>query len=376
MILLLAALFGLFLSYANGANDNFKGVATLYGSATTSYRLALIWATTMQILGSITALVLAQGLLATFSGKGLLPDSVVGMQSFALAVGLAAACTVMLATKLGFPISTTHALTGALVGAGLLASGQGVAFTKLGSNFFMPLLVSPVLAIVLATVVYLFARRLRAHFGVEKEMCICVGTEVMQSLPLGADPCAAVAAFNSTRIPTLTIESRAVCVEKYKGNFLGVRAGAVLDFAHYFSGGTVCFARALNDTPKIAATLLVGNAIAPSFAISAVAVAMATGGYLNSKKIAETVAHKVTTMNAGQGFSANLVTSFLVIFASKLGLPVSTTHVSVGALFGIGTITRQAKWKTIISILLAWVITLPMAALFGASFFLLLKRFL
>jgi len=73
-------------------------------------------------------------------------------------------------------------------------------------------------------------------------------------------------------------------------------------------------------------------------------------------------------MSPGQGFTANALTSLLVIGASALGLPVSTTHVSCGALFGIGTVTRQAHWRTIRHILLAWVVTLPMAAALGALF--------
>ncbi len=75
-------------------------------------------------------------------------------------------------------------------------------------------------------------------------------------------------------------------------------------------------------------------------------------------------------MNVGQGLTANLVTAFLVLVASRFGLPVSTTHVSCGALFGIGTVTRQARWKTIRTIIAAWVTTLPIAALLsGLSYF-------
>ena len=75
MTWVLAILFGLFLAYANGANDNFKGVATLYGSGTTSYKRALLWATATTFLGSATALLLAQALLTTFTGKGLVPPT-------------------------------------------------------------------------------------------------------------------------------------------------------------------------------------------------------------------------------------------------------------------------------------------------------------
>ena len=95
-------------------------------------------------------------------------------------------------------------------------------------------------------------------------------------------------------------------------------------------------------------------------------LAMALGAILQARKVAETMSHRITRMNHGQGFSANLVTAALVILASRYGLPVSTTHVSCGSLFGIGTVTRQAQWKTIGSVLLAWVVTLPSAAILAA----------
>jgi PiT family inorganic phosphate transporter len=71
-------------------------------------------------------------------------------------------------------------------------------------------------------------------------------------------------------------------------------------------------------------------------------------------------------MNPGQGFAANFATALLVTTASYHGLPVSTTHVSVGALLGIGIATRQAKWRTVIPVLTAWIVTVPCAALLGA----------
>ena len=121
-VLLLVAV--CFLASSNGSNDNFKGVASLYGSGTAGYRTALGWATLATFAGSAAALALAQGLLATFSGKGLVPDALVGSEAFLTAVALGAGATVMLATATGFPISTTHALTGALVGSGWVALGS------------------------------------------------------------------------------------------------------------------------------------------------------------------------------------------------------------------------------------------------------------
>ncbi len=158
-----------------------------------------------------------------------------------------------------------------------------------------------------------------------------------------------------------------MCLERYHGSVLGVEAGPTLDRAHYLSAGVVSFARGLNDTPKIAAILVAGAAVS-------VAVFMALGGLLNARRIAETMGHRVTTMNAGQGFAANLVTGGLVIAASRMGLPVSMTHVSCGALFGIGAVTGRARWRTIAQILVAWITTLPLAAALGAAFFLILQQ--
>ena len=80
--------------------------------------------------------------------------------------------------------------------------------------------------------------------------------------------------------------------------------------------------------------------------------------------------HNITSMNVGQGVSANMATAILVVLASIYGLPVSTTHMSVGSLFGIGVLTRQANIKTVAGIVLSWVITLPVAAtLAGITYF-------
>jgi len=299
----------LFLAYANGANDNFKGVATLYGCGITDYKGALRWTTFTTLLGSFAAIFFAAVLLKSFSGKGLVPDSVVVLKSFSLSVALAAALTVMIATYCGCPISTTHALTGGLVGAGFLASSQGVHLEKLGSAFLLPLLISPFLAFIAATLLFAILKKILAP--------------------------------HSIWIKRL----------------------------HFLSSGTVCFARSLNDTPKIAAILLIGAEFSFPLAISLVAVAMALGGILHSRKIAETLSHRVTPMDEAQGLLANLTTGALVIGASKLGLPVSTTHVACGSLFGIGTYTQQADYKVIRGIILSWVMTLPVAAILGGLSF-------
>lgn len=373
MILIFGLLFGLFLAYANGANDNFKGVATLFGSATTSYRKALIWATLTTAAGSIMALFLARDLLSAFTGKGLVPDDVVALKSFALSVGAATAATVMLATWRGFPISTTHAIVGALLGAGFAASRFEVNFGILASTFFIPLLLSPLLAMALAGLLYPLFRLARLRLGIEKETCLCVGSEALAGAAAIGASGEAAAGVQMQSFPKVSSGSSQDCIERYEGRLFGVQAQSILDPMHYLSAGMVGFARGLNDTPKIAAILLAGAAIAPGQATILVAVAMAVGGLLSSRKIAEVMAHRVTAMNAGQGFTANLVTGLLVIFASRMGVPVSTTHVSCGSLFGIGMVTGQGNRGTILGIIAGWIVTLPIAAALGGVSFLILN---
>ena len=101
---------------------------------------------------------------------------------------------------------------------------------------------------------------------------------------------------------------------------------------------------------------------------------MAIGGWFNARNVADTMANKITDLNPGQGFAANLATALLVNTASYHGLPVSTTHVSVGCLLGIGVTTRQAKWRPVLGILLSWVVTLPCAALLAALAYALLSK--
>lgn len=298
-----------FVAFTNGANANFKGVASLYGSGTTSLRVALWWGTATTLAGSLTAPFFAGKLLESFSGKGLVPDALVASPDFVGAVALGAALTSFLATRLGFPVSTTHALVGALIGAGLAGNGAAVELAPLGKNFLLPLFLGPLVGSVIAGLVYGLLRFLR------------------------------LAPDHRTR---------------------------TLDCCHFLSAGAASFARGLNDTPKTVALMLAAYQLEPLWGYAAVAVLIATGGLLDADKVAETLGKKVTDMNPGQGFAASLVTAGLVGSATLYGLPLSTTHVSVGSLLGIGVVTSQVKWKMVGEIMLAWVSTVPCAAVLAA----------
>ncbi|MGB1039684.1 MAG: inorganic phosphate transporter [Flavobacteriales bacterium] len=330
----------LMLAYSNGANDNFKGVATLFGSKTTSYKNAINWATITTFSGSVTAIFLAGELVKNFSGKGLVPDELLQTSpEFAISIALGAAITVFLATKIGMPISTTHSLVGGLFGAGVIAVGSGFDFGKLIDKFLFPLIASPLMAAVVALVVYFIFTQLRKKSNIKK---------------------------------TVPSENETVADEKYLGETFGVKNQKILDVLHFLSSGIVSFARGLNDTPKIVGLLLIINHLDIRIGMISVAVAMAIGGLLNAKKVGKLISEKITPMNSGQGFTANLITGLLVTTASVHGMPVSTTHVSIGSIFGIGTITRKANFGVVKKILVSWVLTLPIAAIFsGLVYFLL-----
>ncbi|BAB74795.1 inorganic phosphate transporter [Anabaena sp. FACHB-709] len=318
MLLISLFIATLFLAYANGANDNFKGVATLFGSRTTSYQSAILWATFTTFAGSLTATYLGRTIVKEFTGKGILPDAIANAPEFHLAVAIASGLTVVLATTTGFPISTSHSLIGAMFGAGLVAFGLQVNFAILGIYFIFPLLLSPIIAIALSAGIY-------------------------------------------SLINYLNIKLNWQLNQK------------IIDTIHYISAGTFSFARGFNDTTKIVSLVLIIDYFSLSGAMITIAMAMGLGGLLNSQKIAETMSNKITSMNRIQGVSANIITSILVILASNFGLPISTTHVAVSSIFGVGLIGSKANKYIFYQILLVWFINLPIATIIGGITYRLLQ---
>ena len=171
----------------------------------------------------------------------------------------------------------------------------------------------------------------------------------------------------------LKVAHTADCDGRYAELVFGVSGQRLVDAGHFISAGVVSFARGLNDTPKIAAVLLASPILGPKASLVAVTAAMAIGGLVGARRVAETMSHKVTAMSTGQGLSASLATGSLVLAASLAGLPVSTTHVSVGSLVGIGTMNGKADLSVIRNIVLSWVATLPIAAVLSALVYLLAR---
>lgn len=360
------------LAFANGANDVSKAIATLVGSGVTGYRTAILWGTAWTVLGAVLSGVIATAMVKTFS-QGLLVPGVSASPNLVVAVLVGAMLWVLVASWTGLPVSTTHALTGAIVGAGLIAFGrEGLLWEVIGKKIVLPLILSPLLALALSLVLHPLTRRLAARW---EGTCLCVMPTARALVMLDGQGTTRTL-FQTT---TLGRPVMAVPAQCDRAGLNGLTVG--LDSIHWCSSGLASLARGTNDAPKIAAMLLLGSAIASwpsvaaqSAAIIGVAVAMGLGSYFGGLRVTKVLAEKVTQMNHSEGLSANLTTSSLVFVSALMGLPVSTTHVSSSAIIGIGLLkgVSAVRWTTVRDMVLAWVVTLPAAAFLSALAYLLL----
>ena len=360
------------LAFANGANDVSKAIATLVGSGVTGYRTAILWGTAWTVLGAVLSGVIATAMVKTFS-QGLLAPGVSASPNLVVAVLVGAMLWVLVASRTGLPVSTTHALTGAIVGAGLIAFGrEGLLWEGIGKKIVLPLILSPLLALTLSLVLHPLTRRVAARW---EGTCLCV-MPAARALVMINGQGATRTLFQTMTLgrPVMAVPARCA-----RAGLNGLTVG--LDSIHWCSSGLASLARGTNDAPKIAAMLLLGSAIASwssvaaqSAAIIGVAVAMGLGSYLGGLRVTKVLAEKVTQMNHSEGLSANLTTSSLVFVSALMGLPVSTTHVSSSAIIGIGLLkgVSAVRWTTVRDMVLAWVITLPASALLSALAYLLL----
>lgn len=359
------------LAYANGANDNGKGVATLVGFGAAAPRRALLWATLTTAIGAAFSFWVAGGMIDAFKARLFAAGTPLDA-AFFVAVLAGAMGWVMLATFTGMPVSTTHSIVGGLVGAGLVAFGPSqILWSFLGRGVGLPLLIGPLISLAL---VYLCAWPIAAIARRYASRCLCVtrADNIDAMTPAGA----AVATDNA--LVQVVTGSVAECAATNAA--VTVTTSTTANAVHWLSSGLVGFARGWNDAPKIAALSLVAltatevaNPAAIGFAI--VTAAMAIGGYTAGRRVLETMAKKVTPLPLAESLTASMTTALLVSSASWASLPVSTTHVSTGAIVGAGlkNNSAQVKWFKVTEIVLSWLVTLPVAGLVAAAVMRLLR---
>ncbi len=299
----------------NGANDIGKAVAPLAGGHRSSERSAVLWGVGWTALGSCAALVSSDGLLSTFTGAGFLARAPDGLR-LALAVAAGATAWIATATFLGLPVSTTHALVGGLVGVGLW-SGSGILAGSVVRSVVLPLALSPFVAAALGW------------------------------------------ALNGFSSATEGMPGRAE------------RLGT------WGTAAAIALGRGMNDTPKIVALGALAAASAgvrpePLFVLAA--LAMAGGGLIAGGRVTDTIGRRVTPLDTRTGFAASAATAALVLAAVAGAMPVSTTHVTGGAVVGAAAGHAPIRWSIVRRILAAWFVTVPLSALLSAAAWNVLPR--
>jgi PiT family inorganic phosphate transporter len=369
---LLALILVMALAFVNGTNDVSKAIATLVGSGITNYRTAIAWGTVWTMIGAGAAAFVAAAMVKTFS-NGLIESGMAIPPALALAVLIGAIGWVLFASRTGLPVSTTHALTGAIVGAGLVAfGGHGLIWSTLIGKIALPLLLSPLLALSFSVLLHPAIRAVAARW---EGTCLCVMPTARALVTVNAQ------GMTRTLIRTSAFGQPVMAVPAQcdRAGLSGFTIG--LDSIHWLSSGLASLARGTNDAPKIVAIVLLGgmttawtSSTAQAIAFTGVALAMGLGSYLGGLRVTEVLAEKVTRMDHMEGLSANLTTSSLVLVSATMGLPVSTTHVSSSAIIGIGLLKglRTVNWATVRGMVLAWVVTLPASGFLACLAYLLL----
>ncbi|MCK6528651.1 inorganic phosphate transporter [Myxococcota bacterium] len=351
------------LAYANGANDVSKGIATLAGSGVTDYRRAIAWGALWTGAGGVLGAVFGGAMLATFGG-GLLAGGSSPTFLAALASLAGAAVWVVFATRAGLPVSTTHALVGSALGVATLAQGaSAVRWSAIGGAVFLPLLLSPLVSLLLTGALL---RASRARPGREAPPdCLCAEAE--NGVALAGSGAAQAVAVAPVGLRIFSAPAERCAAERPRA------LRVTLAHLHWATSGATSLARGMNDAPKIVGLALLASTLGGAPAVpspvlfAVVAGAMVAGSLLAGQRVTRALAEGVTPMDDREGFAANLVTAALVTVGAVQGLPMSTTHVATGGIFGAGVVRGTLDRRSLRDIGLAWIVTLPVAALLGAG---------
>ena len=276
-------------------------------------------------------------------------------QGFTLAVICGTVGWVTIATVTRLPVSTTHAIIGSLLGAGLWFSPTAIAWGSLAPRLAVPLLLSIIVSYaVSATLNRVFARR-----SAQAVECLCVGAGQLDTGTLQ------LAQIN---VVTGTTQECAA-----SGGYLKLNTEAL----HWLSSGAVGFARGMNDTPKLVAigAVVLGTQVSMNLLVLIVAGAMFGGSLYAGRRVARVLSEKIVHMDHREGLLANLATALLVGVGANFGLPMSTTHVSSSAIAGIaGRNTKRLNRRTLRHLALAWTVTPLVAGLIAGLSFLIAVR--
>jgi PiT family inorganic phosphate transporter len=408
VLLALAVIFGLYMTWGIGANDVANAMGTSVGSGAITVKQAIIIAAIFEFTGAF----IAGGNVTSTIRKGIVdPSSIAGQPEILvfgmLAALLAAAVWLMIASWRGWPVSTTHSIVGALVGFAVAGLGvDAVHWGKIG-QIAASWVISPALGGFLAYLLMMSIRKLilntenpfesarrwgpayvflvgfiislvtlfkgLKHLNLE----LSVSMSFLTALIFGL----VIAAIGWILIQRVKVDPEAdrdyhfASVEKIFVPMM-IFTACAMAFAH----GSNDVANGIGPLAAVASVILSGGEIAQKAELPlwilvlggfGIVVGLATMGY----KVMQTIGTRITQLTPSRGFCATLAAAATVVLASRTGLPVSTTHIAVGAVIGVGLArgVGAIDLRVIGGIVVSWVVTLPVGGVLAALFFFTLK---
>ncbi|WP_308365448.1 MULTISPECIES: anion permease [unclassified Microbulbifer] len=411
VLLILACVFGFFMAWGVGANDVANAMGTSVGSRALTIKQAILIAMIFEFAGAY----LAGGEVTATIRKGIIAPDVFTDQPELLVYGmlsalLAAGTWLLIASILGWPVSTTHSIVGAIVGFSAVGiSADAVAWGKVGS-IVASWVVSPLLAGTIAFLLFRSVQRLILNtedpfanakryipfymFAVGWMIAMVTLTKGLKhvlkdaQIELSFLQDAGIAALvgllvmgigvamlkRIKRDPARERENRFANVERVFA-ILMIFTACAMAFAH----GSNDVANAVGPLAAVVNTVQSGAVVAkatmPSWILllggAGIVVGLATYGF----KVMATIGRKITELTPSRGFAAELGAASTVVLASGTGLPISTTHTLVGAVLGVGLARGigALNLRMISTIAVSWVVTLPAGAGIAILFFFFFK---
>ena len=404
IFIVLAVMFGLYMTWGIGANDVANAMGTSVGSGALSVKQAIIIAAIFEFAGAF----LAGGHVTKTIRKGIIDPTTVIDQPEILVWGMlsaliAAAIWLTVASWLGWPVSTTHSIIGAIVGFAIVGIGvEAVNWPKIGT-IVLSWLVSPIVGgalsfflmisiqkLILDTEKPLInAKRYAPYYVFLVGFVISLVTLFKGLKHLDIDLSVAQSfIFSGILALILTIISYflinkidAPSGESVREQFKQVEK--IFGILMIFSASAMAFAHGSNDVangigPMAAVISIVdsGGEVAQKSDLPiwillvgglGIVIGLSTLGY----RVMLTIGTKITELVPTRGFSAELAAAATVVIASRTGIPVSTTQIAVGAVMGVGLARGigALDLRVIVGIMMSWVITLPVGAILSIFFF-------
>lgn len=408
VFLILAAVFGLFMAWGIGANDVANAMATSVGSKALTIKQAVIIAAIFEFAGAI----LAGGQVTKTIRKGIVDADLLSANPELLLYGmlaslLAAGIWLLIASKNGWPVSTTHSIVGAIVGFAMVGIGMdAVHWNKVGF-IVASWVVSPVLAGFIAFMLFRSvqglildtehpfenAKKYVPYYMFMVGFIISLVTLVKGLKHVGLELSALEQYAYAFIIGLLIMIAGRVYVNKIKLDpkadkefhftnvekvfgVLMVLTACAMAFAH----GSNDVANAIGPVAAVVSIVQSGGEVAsksmlPLWVLGLGGVGIVIGLIMYGKKVIATVGHQITELTPSRGFAATLAAATTVVLASGTGLPISTTHTLVGAVLGVGLARGMAalNMTVIRNIFMSWLVTLPAGAILSILFFFTLK---